>query len=458
MDTNIRTIPKREKLVRKIRVAAYARVSTGKDSMLHSLSYQVSFYSSMIQSHKNWLFSGVYADEAISGTKDERPNFKAMVDECRKGNIDMVITKSVSRFARNTVTLLKTIRELTQLGVDVFFEEQHLHTLGSDGEIILTALATYAEAEAVSMSENMKWRIQKNFQEGLVYSMTVLGYRIKDSHLEIEPDEKLNKDSHLVIEPTEAKAVKRIFNLYLEGYGNNLIAQIMNKEGYKTRFGKPFCYTSVFGILRNRTYIGDLLLQTTYSLDPISKKTMKNKGEFNMYLVENDHKPIISKEMFDEVQTEIIRRHEINHYYKRPKKESPFTHKLICAFDGRKLIRKKCRDVFSWRCTVYEKGGNKACPSKQVPELSLIAEINDVLGTEEFDEKLFKTKIKEIVVGANNLLTFKFFNGEEVQRTYKDKSRKWTPEMKEKERLRREIQNAKSTSNQSNNQSAHTLI
>lgn len=444
MDTNIRTIPKREKLAKKIRVAAYARVSSGKDSMLHSLSYQVSHYSLMIQSHKNWLFSGVYSDEAISGTKDERPNFKRMVEECRNGNIDMVITKSVSRFARNTVTLLKTIRELTQLGVDVFFEEQHLHTLGSDGEIVLTALATYAEAEAVSMSENMKWRIQKNFQEGLIYSMTVLGYRIKDSHLEIEHD--------------EAKAVKRIFKLYLDGKGNNLIAQIMNKEGYKTRFGKPFSYTSVFGILRNRTYTGDLLLQTTYSLDPISKKTMKNNGEFNMYFIENDHEPIISKKMFDEVQAEIIRRHEINHYYNNPKKESPFTHKLICAFDGRKLIRKKCRDVYSWRCTVYEKGGNKACPSKQVPELSLIAEINDVLGTEEFDEMLFKIKIKEIVVGANNLLTFKFYNGEEVQRTYKDKSRKWTPEMKEKERLRRELQNAKSTSNQSNNQSTHTLI
>ena len=189
MDTNIRAIPKREKLAKKIRVAAYARVSSGKESMLHSLSYQVSYYNSYIQKHKDWLFAGVYADEAISGTKDERPEFQKLLTECRKGNVDLIVTKSVSRFARNTVTVLQTIRELTLLKVDVFFEEQNLHTLGAEGELIITALASYAEAEAKSVSENMKWRIQKNFKEGLIYSMTVLGYRIVDSHLEVVPEE-----------------------------------------------------------------------------------------------------------------------------------------------------------------------------------------------------------------------------------------------------------------------------
>lgn len=436
MDTNIRAIPKREKLAKKIRVAAYARVSSGKESMLHSLSYQVSYYNSYIQKHKDWLFAGVYADEAISGTKDERPEFQKLLTECRKGNVDLIVTKSVSRFARNTVTVLQTIRELTLLKVDVFFEEQNLHTLGAEGELIITALASYAEAEAKSVSENMKWRIQKNFKEGLIYSMTVLGYRIVDSHLEVVPE--------------EAKAVKRIFELYLNGLGNNLIAQTMNKEGYSTRFGKPFNYTSVSTILRNRTYTGDLVLQTTYSLDPISKRTMKNKGELDMYIVEDDHEPIVSKETFKKVQTEIIKRQSKHSYFDRKMTVSPFTHKLECAFDGRKLVRKSCRGVISWRCTVYEKGGKDACPSKQVPELSLIAEINNVLSLKEFNEELFLKKVNKIVVGSNNLLTFYLNDGQVVERIYKDKSRKWTPEMKEKEKQRR-LEYAKSKCNQSNN-------
>ena len=154
--------------VKLLRTAAYARVSSGKDAMLHSLSAQVSYYNKLIQSNPEWLFCGVYADEALTGTKETRQNFQKLLAECRAGNIDLIITKSISRFARNTVTLLETVRELKVLGVDVFFEEQNIHTMSADGELMLTILASYAQEESYSASENQKWRIRKDFEAGKV--------------------------------------------------------------------------------------------------------------------------------------------------------------------------------------------------------------------------------------------------------------------------------------------------
>ena len=183
------------------RVAAYARVSSGKDAMLQSLSSQVSYYSSMIQSHPGWLYAGVYADEARTGTKEARPEFQRLLEYCRAGKINLVVTKSISRFAWNTVTLLATVRELKALGVDVFFEEQHIHTLSADGELMITILASYAQEESFSASENQKWRIRKNFQEGKPWDAMILGYRYKDGRYEIEPG--------------EAAIVRKIYDLYL---------------------------------------------------------------------------------------------------------------------------------------------------------------------------------------------------------------------------------------------------
>ena len=151
---------------RVLRVCAYARVSTGKDAMLHSLSAQGSYYSKMIQSHAGWQYCGVYSDEAMTGTKNRRSGFQQMLEECRKGKIDLIITKSISRFARNTVTLLQTVRKLKSLGVDGFFEEQHIHALSSDGELMMTILASYAQEESLSASENQKWRVRKAFENG----------------------------------------------------------------------------------------------------------------------------------------------------------------------------------------------------------------------------------------------------------------------------------------------------
>lgn len=196
---NVPEIPKKKN------VAAYCRVSSGKDAMLHSLAAQVSYYSELIQSHGEWEYAGVYADEAKTGTKDTRENFVRLLSDCRAGKIDLILTKSISRFARNTVTLLETVRELKLMGVDVYFEEQNIHSMSTDGEFMLTILASYAQEESRSASENQKWRIKKNFEEGKPWSSTLLGYRNVNGRFEIVPE--------------EAQTVRMIFDWYLEGLG-----------------------------------------------------------------------------------------------------------------------------------------------------------------------------------------------------------------------------------------------
>ena len=170
---------------KSLKVAAYARVSCGKDAMLHSLSAQVNYYSNLIQNHSGWTFCGVYADEAKTGTKDSRENFQMLLEDCKAGKIDLVITKSISRFARNTLTLLNTVRELKNSGVDVYFEEQNIHTISSDGELMLTILASYAQEESLSASENQKWRIRKNFEQGIQSTFSLYGYRCKDRNITV---------------------------------------------------------------------------------------------------------------------------------------------------------------------------------------------------------------------------------------------------------------------------------
>ena len=158
------------------RVAAYARVSSGKDAMLHSLSAQVSYYSSFIQSHPGWSYVGVYSDEALTGTKDDRSGFQSLLKDCRAGKIDIIITKSISRFARNTVTLLETVRELKTLGIDVFFEEQNIHTLSTEGELMITILASYAQEESLSVSENCKWYWKQRMKEGCLVGLRDMSF------------------------------------------------------------------------------------------------------------------------------------------------------------------------------------------------------------------------------------------------------------------------------------------
>lgn len=261
MPRAITIVPKPPKLEQKKRVAAYARVSSGKDAMLQSLSAQISFYSDLIQNHDDWLYVGVYADEAKTGTKESRADFQRLIADCRAGKIDMVITKSISRFARNTVTLLQTVRDFKAWGVDIYFEEQNIRTLSGDGELMMTILASYAQEESRSASENQKWRIKRNFEEGVPWNGTMLGYRLKNGRYEMVPE--------------EAELVCRIYNEYLSGDGYLTIAKRLNEDGIPSRFGKQWGQSAISKILSNYTYTGNLILQKTFRENHITKKTIE---------------------------------------------------------------------------------------------------------------------------------------------------------------------------------------
>lgn len=407
---NISKLELMPKLPAKKRVCAYARVSADKETALHSLSYQVSYYSELIQKHKGWSYAGVYSDEGISGTRDTRPEFNRMVNDAKAGKVDMIITKSISRFARNTVTLLKSVRELKDHKVDVYFEEQNIHSMSGDGELLLTLLASVAQEEAKSVSENMRWRIMKVFEEGNNYSIQVLGYDLKNGKLYI------NKE--------EAKIVKEIFTSYLSGKGYQAIASDLNKKGYKTKVGKPFQQTSISRILRNVLYTGDLNQEKRYR-EELTKRMLYNKGEFARYYVENAHEPIISKKTFKMVQTEIQRRRKAT-----PEKHpngTPFTGKIICGFDGCNYIRCNTGTRPVWKCSRYKKGGPALCDSRQIGESELYESINNIM-----DETSFFERIKQIVVYPDFRLKFVFINGEVINTTYRERSRKesWTADMK----------------------------
>lgn len=408
--------------VKLLRTAAYARVSSGKDAMLHSLSAQVSYYNNLIQSNPEWLFCGVYADEALTGTKDNRENFQKLLSECRAGHIDLIITKSISRFARNTVTLLETIRELKGLGVDVWFEEQNVHSLSSDGELMLTILASYAQEESYSASENQKWRIRKDFEQGRVGSITMLGY-------------KRNHDGVLEIVPEEAEIIRMIFSDYLSGMGKTAIANKLFEMNIPTKGGGLWTAESIRRILTNEKYCGDLLLQKSFRNNHIEKKKTANRGDLPQYFAEDTHEPIIEKSMFLAVQKRLQERKERFTPTKSTAVVYPFTGRIQCQCCGKNYRRKTTPTGIVWCCATYNTRGKKYCPkSKQIPENTLISVCCEVLGLQEFDADIFENQINKILVPAPNELIFVFHDGHEISAHWKDHSRSefWTPEMKSK--------------------------
>ena len=246
------------------RVAAYARVSVQRARKLYSHSAQVSYYNDLIQKNPEWEFAGVYADLGISGTGIEKRNdFKRLLQDCEEGKIDIILTKSVSRFARNTVDLLKVVRHLKELGIEVRFEKENINSLTGDGELMLSILASFAQEETISISNNVKWGIRKRFEKGIPNGgFIIYGYRWKNKKLEVVPE--------------EAEVVRYIYDNYLQNKAYQKVASELNELGYKAYKGGKFSPSSVREILSNITYTGNLLLQKYYIVDTIIKKEKKN--------------------------------------------------------------------------------------------------------------------------------------------------------------------------------------
>lgn len=345
------------------RVAAYCRVSTDSEEQLTSYQNQMKVYTEMIAANKEWRFAGLYADEGISGTRaDKRPRFKQMIKDCLDGKIDYIITKSVSRFARNTVDCLDTVRMLKAKGIGVFFEEQNIDTLKSDSELYLVIYAGFAQSESESISKNITWSFRKNFEDGKVVFMykKFLGY-------------KKGEDGNPEIVPYEAEIVEKIFHMFLAGMTIPSISEKMKEANYEIP-GKKFSFSvhMIQSILRNERYCGDCILQKTVTVDCISKTRKVNQGEAPMYIVENNHPAIISREMFNRTQEELSRRQTI-----KPQAESSLTatgryskyaltNVLKCGECGTRFRRvtwtshNQTRVV--WRCINRLENGKKYCP------------------------------------------------------------------------------------------------
>ena len=365
----VRIIPARQPETRgtaalkpKLRVAAYCRVSTDENQET-SYEAQVAHYTDYITNHEGWQLANVYADEGISGTGTaKREQFLAMIAACEAGEIDMVITKSISRWARNTLDSLQNIRKLKALGIPVIFEKENCNTMESSGELLITLLSSLAQQESESISKNVRIGLQYGFQRGkpMLNHTTFLGYT------------KERGDKALTIVPEEAETVRRIFRDFLEGYSIGEIKEMLESEGVKTPTGKDKWYHStILSMLKNEKFMGDLLLQKTYTVDFLTKEKAKNCGEFPQYYVENAHPPVVPREVFMRVQGELMRREQEKKAGSgRPALHLALNGKIICG-DCKSTYR-RCSSPYEetvWRCRHQSR--KKYCTGRAVKEKAI---------------------------------------------------------------------------------------
>ena len=368
-----------------LRVAAYCRVSTDDEEQKTSYEAQIGYYTEKINQNLEWQMAGIFADEGISGTQaQKRPEFLKMIRLCRQRKIDIILTKSLSRFARNTVDSLGYIRELRALGIAVISEKENINTLTAESEMLITIMSCFAQAESESISKNVSWGVRQSFKNGNVPMQyaRLLGYR-------------KGHDGNAEIIPEEAEVVKEIYRCYLDGMSMNLIADRLNEKGLTTKGGSsPYRKMVVQRILTNEKYTGDALLQKPYVTDCITKKTRKNNGELPMYLVKNHHEPIISRSDFNRVQEEMARRSAKRTIADKLTKtgQGKYSAKyalselLICGDCGEHYRREtwtaKGFKEIKWRCVSRIQYGKKKChnsPTIDEQELqrAIVSAINE---------------------------------------------------------------------------------
>ena len=350
-----------------IRVAAYARVSTDMEDQRNSYQSQLQYYTEKMKSNPKWIPTKVYADEGISGTQDyKRNDFMQMIEDALKGKFDLLLTKSISRFARNTVDTLNYVRKLKEKNVAVYFEEENINTLDMQGELLLTILSSVAQQESETISSHVKLGLAMKMKRGeLVGFHGCYGYNY----------DKLTKT--ITVNDEEKRVIQFIFEKFIQGYGTSMIARELNEMGIPTKRGNTIWYeNTVRKILKNEKYKGDLLQGKTYTADPITHRRLENMGEEQKYLVKNNHEAIIDEETWNRVQ-EIFEEGSIKNRGERNigpfKRFYAFSGITFCAFCGRPATRKDwsstLKDKKAWCCTTVVKQGRKDCNyGKSIPE------------------------------------------------------------------------------------------
>lgn len=350
-----------------IKVAAYARVSTDKEDQKNSYESQLKYYMEKMNANPKWIVTQVYADEAISGTQDyKRSDFMRMIHDALNGKFDLLLTKSISRFARNTVDTLSYVRKLKEKNVAILFEEENINTLEMSGELLLTILSSVAQQESETISLHVKLGLKMKMQRGeLVGFHGCYGYDY----------DKLTKT--LTVNEEEKKVIQYIFGRYVQGAGTTMIAKELTEAGIPTRRGNPiWCETVIRKIIKNEKYKGDLLQGKTFTVDPITHRRLENMGEEQKYLIEKNHEAIIDDETWDKVQEILQKRSESynkgtrNGTFRRMYAFSGITY---CAFCGRLVTRKNwvssTKNKKAWYCSTAIKQGRKYCrDSKPIPE------------------------------------------------------------------------------------------
>lgn len=348
----------------QLRVAAYCRVSTEQEEQQNSYQVQIAYYTDLINRKKEWTLAGIFADEGISGTQTKkRTEFNRMIRMCRNKKIDLVITKSISRFARNTVDCLEYVRQLKDLGIGVVFEKENINTMTMTSEFMIALYGSFAQAESESISKNVSWGKEKAFREGKVSFQYkyLLGY-------------KKGADGKPEIVPEEAEIVRLIYKLFLDGYSMRNIKKILESKGLLTPTGKKIWNESLIqSILKNEKYVGDALLQKSFTLDCITHKVVKNHGEKPMYLVTDHHDPIVDRDTYNRVQQELARRSSKRKISDKTTTEQgrysskyALTELLICEKCGTPYRRTtwaaRGKKQVVWRCISRLEHGKKYCP------------------------------------------------------------------------------------------------
>ena len=369
-----------------LRVAPYCRVSTDSEEQLNSYAAQIEYYTAKVAENPDWTLVRLYADEGITGTSmRKRKEFLKLIEDCRKGKIDLVITKSVTRFARNTLEGIQTVRELRRMGIGVFFEKENTNTLYMDNELVLTFFFSQAQAESESLSSNVRWGHRKNFRDGKVYYQykSFLGYRRGENG---QPE----------IDEEQAAIVRRIFARYLLGSSVSGICRELEADGIRTVRGcEKWSDSTVRAMLQNEKYIGDALLQKSYVSDIFSRQSKKNRGELPQYYVHDCHPAIIDRETFQKVQEEMARRSSICKRSTKAKTEQgkysskyALSELMVCGECGstyrRQLYVIKGERISVWRCLNRMENGKRIC--KQSPTFrevnlhtAIVAAMNRVL-------------------------------------------------------------------------------